>query len=257
MDIGIPIPTQTFQSNAVGNSNPSQIISNQNMNLGNIPIPINQARPDYRNLSTNNINNRANNYIATSTPIIPIADNTTRYTPEITTNNNYTPTNIAPDNIVRTTQYKPVVTTKYIPRLVTKYVQVPVTKLIPIEPFPQQSSLNTSQISQLSQSTKSSMIYEFGPKKENKNIIMFETTSQNKVNISIDSDKTMEDLIKYYFQLKRRPDLYGDKSINFIMNGNVILHNSKDLIKNYIKLEQDKYVIVVNDVEDKLNKKFK
>ena len=41
------------------------------------------------------------------------------------------------------------------------------------------------------------------------------------------------------------------------MNGNVILHNSKDLIKNYIKLEQDKYVIVVNDVEDKLNKKFK
>ena len=63
----------------------------------------------------------------------------------------------------------------------------------------------------------------------------------------------MEELIKYYFEIRKRKDLFGDKTISFMMNGNVIFHDSKDLIKTYINENNDVNIIVVNDVEDKFN----
>ena len=83
--------------------------------------------------------------------------------------------------------------------------------------------------------------------------IIFEDSSQYKVQISIEPEKTIQELIKYYFEVRNRKDLFRDKTISFMLNGNVIFHDSKDLIKTYINENNDVNIIVVNDVEDKFN----
>ena len=61
----------------------------------------------------------------------------------------------------------------------------------------------------------------------------------------------MEELIKYYFEIRKRKDLFGDKTISFMLNGNVIFHDSKDKIKKFINDKNDVNIILVNYVEDK------
>ena len=85
------------------------------------------------------------------------------------------------------------------------------------------------------------------------NIILM-TTSQNKIKILIDANKKMKDLIKCYFEIIKKPDVYGDESIRFILNANFIPHNSEDLIKNYVK--KDNEVILIADEEDKIYPSF-
>ena len=80
--------------------------------------------------------------------------------------------------------------------------------------------------------------------------IIFETTSQKTVIINIDSNKKMKELIKFYFQIIKKPELYNVKSIAFLINGNAIEHQSEDLIKNVINNEANK--ILVADTEDKM-----
>jgi len=103
-------------------------------------------------------------------------------------------------------------------------------------------------------------IFEYEPKLENKNAkikIILETTGQKKLQILIDPNKTMTELIKFYFEIIKRPDLFGDPSIRFLFNSNFTPHNSKDLIKKYISKLVDVNTIVIDDLEDKIQPSIK
>ena len=101
------------------------------------------------------------------------------------------------------------------------------------------------------------MLYEHEPMTEKKNpiIFIFETTNQTKVRILIDSDKTIDELIKFYFDKLKRPDLHGDQSIWFLINGkNIIPPYPKETLDKLLnKIDNYKTVkIIVNDSEDKI-----
>ena len=105
-----------------------------------------------------------------------------------------------------------------------------------------------------------SIIYEYEPQKtikDDSNILaIFQTTKSSKVNISINPNLTMQELIKFYFKIIKRPDLYGDYNIRFLKNAKCIPHNSNDLIKIYFKGNNDGNIITVDDVDDKINSTF-
>ena len=67
----------------------------------------------------------------------------------------------------------------------------------------------------------------------------------------------MEELIKYYFKIIKRIDLFGDESIVFLLNSKIIKRDSKDKINDYIKNENQGRVIVVTDLEDKIEKNLR
>ena len=89
--------------------------------------------------------------------------------------------------------------------------------------------------------SNTSMIYEYQPENHTKNklIIALETTSQYQINILIESDQTMEELIKFYFETIKKPELFGDNSIRFLLNSFLIEHNSKKKIKEYIGIHSN------------------
>ena len=107
--------------------------------------------------------------------------------------------------------------------------------------------------------------YEYEPKIKNYNHklkIVFETTNQDKVRILIDPNKTITELIKFYFQIIKRPELFGDEDIIFLCDGLLIFHDSKDLVKNHIikyqkfNFVKDEIIILVDDIEDKIKFDF-
>ena len=85
--------------------------------------------------------------------------------------------------------------------------------------YQNESSINITNVNPVTY-INPDLIYEYEPEKKsvNKKKIIFETTSQYKVQISIEPEKTIE-----------------------------------DLIKTYINENNDVNIIVVNDVEDKFN----
>ena len=98
-------------------------------------------------------------------------------------------------------------------------------------------------------------IYEFEPEVQSFNPkvkIIFETTSQSKIKILIDPEKTVTEAIQFFFKIIKQEELFGDSTIRFLLNGNTIGHNSKDLIKNYINKKIDANTIVVADEDDKI-----
>ena len=98
--------------------------------------------------------------------------------------------------------------------------------------------------------------YEYEPhEKNNNNVkvkIILETTSQTKVQILIDPNKTLTELIQFYFQIIKRPDLFKDKSIRFLLNAKLISHDSSDMIKNYISKKVEINKIIIDDLDDKI-----
>ena len=109
---------------------------------------------------------------------------------------------------------------------------------------------------QINQSTIKD-VYEYEPeiKSINPKIkIKLETTSQSKINILIDPEKTMTELIQFYFQILNQPELFGDSTIRFLISANFISHDSKGLIKNYINKKNDVNIIVVDDLDDKIKR---
>ena len=62
----------------------------------------------------------------------------------------------------------------------------------------------------------------------------------------------MEELIKFYFKSIKKPELFGDKSIRFLLNSNVIEHNSKKMIKEYMGKFSFVKKIIIDDLEDKI-----
>ena len=98
-------------------------------------------------------------------------------------------------------------------------------------------------------------VYEYEPQVTNynqKKKIIFYTTSQERLTILIDPNKTMEELIKFFFEKAQRPDSFGDPDIRFIMNSKLILNDSKELINNYINPFNKTNIIIVDDVENKI-----
>ena len=81
---------------------------------------------------------------------------------------------------------------------------------------------------------------------------IFETTSQLKVEITIDIDKTIGELISLYFKTINKTDLIGDKSISFLWSARVFFYDSKIVIRTYISDRNVGNKIVVNDVNDKI-----
>ena len=77
-------------------------------------------------------------------------------------------------------------------------------------------------------------------------------TSQDSIKIYIDSEKKMRDLIKFYFEIIKRRDLFGDQTIVFIKDAKPIPHNSKDLIKNFIHDGNDSNIFLIADTQDKI-----
>ena len=100
-------------------------------------------------------------------------------------------------------------------------------------------------------------IHEYEPEndKENPIIIIFNSPVIGDTKILIDYNKTIDELIKFYFKIIKRPDLYGNQNIIFLINGESILPPYPNTsiealisnIQNYRTIR-----IVVNDFEDQL-----
>ena len=76
------------------------------------------------------------------------------------------------------------------------------------------------------------------------------TTRQQRIKISIDKNRTIENLIKLFFKKVGYPEYFGDNSIIFLYNADILFHNSQDLIMDIYKPAND--TIVVDDRDDKL-----
>ena len=105
------------------------------------------------------------------------------------------------------------------------------------------------------------ILYEHEPgfDKENPIKIIFENNNIGNISIYIDSNKTIEEMISFYFEIIKRPELYGDEKIVFLRNGNAIpIPYPKEPIET-LKNKGDTletFRIVVIDQEDKMRKKF-
>ena len=81
--------------------------------------------------------------------------------------------------------------------------------------------------------------------------IVFKTSCCCQIKISIDKNRTIENLIKLYFKTIGHPEYFEDESIYFLYKAKILQHHSHDLIKNYIRNEYDNISIFVYDPDDK------
>ena len=99
-----------------------------------------------------------------------------------------------------------------------------------------------------------SPIFEHEPynEKDNPIIIIFQNPRFGDSSILIDSNKTIDELIKFYFEISGRKDLYGDESIIFLIRDNSIAppypkENISTLKNEITKSGTIKIVVVDND----------
>ena len=81
--------------------------------------------------------------------------------------------------------------------------------------------------------------------------IELSTTNQYKTKIFIDSKNTMEQLIKSYFKIIKKPELFGDKNVRFLLNGNFIPQNSQQLISEYLMGDNNLFILI-DDLEERI-----
>ena len=98
-------------------------------------------------------------------------------------------------------------------------------------------------------------IYEPEIEDINKILVHIVTTKQLKVDIYINPYKKMCELINYYFEIIGQKDLLNDESIRFILNANIIQHDSTKLIIDYKTKFIEDYNILVDDVDEKITMK--
>ena len=97
-------------------------------------------------------------------------------------------------------------------------------------------------------------IFEHNPLSHKDNPFKITFVNQNfgdDVNILIDSKETIDELIKFYFEICERSDLYGDKSIQLLVNGkNISPPYPKDFVETlksiHVNSESIK-IIVIDD----------
>ena len=104
-----------------------------------------------------------------------------------------------------------------------------------------------------------SPIFEYEPynNKNNQMLIIFENPGFGDSNILIDSNKTIDELLKFYFEINERKDLYGDENIIFLIGNNSIVppypKDNISTLKNEItKSGTIKIVVVDNDDKMKI-----
>ena len=64
----------------------------------------------------------------------------------------------------------------------------------------------------------------------------------------------MEELIKFYFESIKKPELFGDTSIRFLLNSYIIEHNSKKKINEYMGRFSNVKTIIIDDLDEKIYK---
>ena len=96
-------------------------------------------------------------------------------------------------------------------------------------------------------------IYEHEPQndKENPMKVIFQNPIFGDYNILIDSNKTIDELIRFYFEISGRSELYGDRSIIFLIGGRSILppypNDTVETLKNRIVNSETIKIIVQNN----------
>ena len=101
-------------------------------------------------------------------------------------------------------------------------------------------------------------IYEHKPQndKDNPMKVIFQNPGFGNTNILIDSSESIDELIKFYFEINGRIDLYGDKSIIFLIDSKCIMPPySKEPVGTLVnKVVNSKTIkICVDDNDDKMN----
>ena len=80
--------------------------------------------------------------------------------------------------------------------------------------------------------------------------VIFRTTKAVRTNITIDSNKTMSQLIQIYFARIGKPELFErPKDICFIFNANKINFNDQTTVRNFFGYTVNPF-ITVNDTKD-------
>ena len=98
-------------------------------------------------------------------------------------------------------------------------------------------------------------IFEHNPLSHKDNPFKITFVNQNfgdDVNILIDSKETIDELIKFYFEICERSDLYGDKSIQLLVNGdNIRPPYTKDFVETlkskHVNSESIKIIVIDNE----------
>jgi len=85
-----------------------------------------------------------------------------------------------------------------------------------------------------------------------KSKFIFETTRQLKIQVDIEQNKPAKELIKLFFEKIERPDLYNDTSIRFLWSGNLVAHDSNELLQKLLNKKSVGNKIVVDDLDDKI-----
>ena len=92
--------------------------------------------------------------------------------------------------------------------------------------------------------------------KDNPLKIIFQNPGFGDSNIYIDSSESIDELIRFYFEINKRLDLYGDKSIIFLIDSKCIMPPySKEPVGTLVnKVVNSKTIkICVDDNDDKMN----
>ena len=55
-----------------------------------------------------------------------------------------------------------------------------------------------------------------------------------------------------FFEKIERPDLYNDTSIRFLWSGNLVAHDSNELLQKFLNKKSDVNTVVIDDLEDKI-----
>ena len=102
-------------------------------------------------------------------------------------------------------------------------------------------------------------IFEHKPEMEKDNPfkVIFQNPGFGESNIYIDSSESIDELIRFYFEINKRLDLYGDKSIIFLRDaGCIVPPYPKDPIGTLINKQVNSRTIkiIVNDGDDKMKK---
>ena len=74
------------------------------------------------------------------------------------------------------------------------------------------------------------------------------TTAGNVTELFSDIKLTMEEIRKLYFKIIKKENLYLDKQIKFLYNGEVIPINSQEIVENLFFPDKDYIKITVTDV---------
>ncbi len=93
--------------------------------------------------------------------------------------------------------------------------------------------------------------------KDNPLKIIFQNPGFGDSNIYIDSSESFDELIRFYSEINKRPELYGDKNIIFLRDRSCIMPPyPKDPIGTLINRQVNSRTIkiIVNDSDDKMKK---